>query len=185
MKRLSAILVLILFLFGCSAEGSLEKGMALRERIQSGKGCCFDVVVTADYGDQLYEFSMQCITDQSGDLTFTVTKPDSISGISGIIRGSTGELTFDDKALAFQTLADGYISPVSAPWVFIHTLRSGYLKSEGDDGEMTRLAIDDSYEEEALHLDIWLNSENIPVRGDIVYKGRRCLVLDVSNFSFL
>lgn len=178
-------MICVLFLCGCGSEGALDAGLQLRERLQNGDGCSFDAEITADYGDDLYEFAMHCVAEKNGDLKFTVTKPDSIAGITGIVREGSGELTFDDKALAFQTLADGYISPVSAPWVLIHTLRSGYIKSAGTDGDMTRLSIDDSYEEEALHLDIWLDEQDTPVRCDILYKGSRCLVLDVSNVSFL
>lgn len=36
------------------------------------------------------------------------------------------------------------------------TLRSGYITSAGMDGGRLRLTIDDSYEDDALHLDIWL-----------------------------
>ena len=48
---------------------------------------------------------------------------------------------------------------------------------------MLRLSIDDSYEEDALHMDIWLNAENVPVRGEILYDDRRILSLDVKNFA--
>ena len=82
-------------------------------------------------------------------------------------------------------LADGQLTPVAAPWVLTKTLRSGYLTSCGADGEYLRLAIDDSYEEDALHLDIWLGSEDLPVRGEVLWQGRRILSLQIKNFTFL
>ena len=185
MKKVIIFMICALCLCGCTSVETLDSGLQLRNKLQNGNGCSFDVDITADYGDDLYEFTMQCIAEKSGDLRFTVTKPESIAGITGIVYGDTGELTFDDKALAFQSLADGYISPVSSPWVLIHSLRRGYMKSAGEDGAYTRIAIDDSFQEDALHLDVWLNEQNLPLRGDILYKGRRCLVLDVTNFSFL
>jgi len=87
--------------------------------------------------------------------------------------------------LIFELLADGQITPVSAPWILIKTLRSGYLNActYTDNGLM--LIIDDSYEEDALQLDIWLNDENIPTEAEILWDGRRILSLQISNFVYL
>ena len=83
-----------------------------------------------------------------------------------------------------ETVAD-QLSPVSAPWVFLKTLRSGYLTAAGEDGELLRLTIDDSYEEDALRLDIWLDPNHQPNHADILYEGRRILSLQVENFQIL
>ena len=91
----------------------------------------FDAEITADYGDKTYTFAMHCESDTKGDMTFTVTAPESIAGISGTISASGGKLTFSDTALAFDLMADDQLSPVSAPWILMKTLRSGYLTSCG------------------------------------------------------
>jgi len=36
----------------------------------------------------------------------------TISGITGSLSQNGGKLTFDDKALAFDVMADGLVSPV-------------------------------------------------------------------------
>ena len=41
--------------------------------------------------------------------------------------------------------------------------------------------MDDSYEENALNLDVWLDSEDIPQRADICYAGKRILSLNLEN----
>ena len=82
-------------------------------------------------------------------------------------------------------LADGQVSPVSGPWILMKTLRSGYLTSCGMEAGCIRVAIDDSYADDALHLDIWLDEKDLPKRGEILWKGRRILSLDIENFVFL
>lgn len=159
--------------------------MALRERLLQSNGYSFEAEITADYGDKIYEFSMLCTVDKSGNLMFSVTEPESISGISGTISGSGGRLTFDDTALTFELLADGEVSPVSAPWLLVRTLLGGYLSSCGTDGDDLRLTIDDSYEEDALQLDVWLDSDDLPDRAEILWQGRRVLSLDVEDFTFV
>ena len=53
----------------------------------------------------------------------------------------------------------------------------------GSDGENLRVTINDSYEEDALTLDIWLNAENAPIRAEILYDGRRIVTMDIENFT--
>lgn len=184
MKRIFIWLIAVILLTGCS-DNTTDTALRLRQQLYSSDGCTFTAVVTADYGDSLYEFEMECQTDASGDLHFCVVTPQTIRGITGFIREDGGELTFDDQLLAFELLADGQVTPVSAPWILMNTLRSGYFNSAADTDDGTMLVIDDSYEEGALKLNVWLNDENLPVSAEIFYEGRRILSVMVSDFAFV
>ena len=48
-----------------------------------------------------------------------------------------------------------------------------------------KLIIHDSYEEDSLQLDIWLDTEGLPVSAEILWQGRRILSLCVNNFVFV
>ncbi len=184
MKKVGALFLVLFFLAGCSGKSEeIDRGMDLRAKLLRAKFCSFDAAITADYGDKLYEFSLNCQADDLGDVYFTVTAPETISGITGVVADDGGKLTFDDVALQFDTMTDDQITPVTSPWIFLKTLRSGYLTAAGMEGDQLRLTIDDSYEEDALKLDIWLNEENIPQRAEILYDGRRILTLSVTNFQ--
>ena len=183
MKRFLIIIVTFLFMTGCSKNYNIDSALNLRNRLLNSNGCTFDAVITADYGDEVYIFSMQCQTDASGKIIFKVTDPETISGITGEFSAQGGKLTFDDTALAFPLLADGQVTPVSGPWLLLKTLQSGYLTSAGMDEDLLHLTINDSYEEEALQLDIWLGTEDQPVRAEILYGSRRILSLTVTNFT--
>ncbi|MBQ8880880.1 MAG: hypothetical protein IJ030_01725 [Oscillospiraceae bacterium] len=150
----------------------------------SANGCSFRATVTADYGEQIYVFKMDCQTDREGNLTFSVTEPTTIVGITGKITGTGGAITFDDKVLAFQTLADGQVTPVTAPWLFMKTLRSGYLKDTAATEAGFEISIDDSYAEESLQLRIRTEGE-LPVFAEIFWQSRRVLTLNVEDFVFL
>ena len=185
MKRLMGLLLMIVLLTGCADDsGQMDRALNLRGKLQQS-AVSFDTVLTADYGDKIYTFSMECQGDKLGNLKFTVTEPQTIAGISGMISKGSGKLTFDDKVLGFDILADGLISPVSGPWVMLETLRSGYLTSCVTEGENLHITIDDSYEETALHLDVWLDAADLPQRCEIYWQGRRLLSMEVINFNFL
>ena len=185
LKRIIPVLLALLLLTGCAGmKDTMDRAIALRSALLA-QGAEFDTTVTADYGDLICSFGMHCRLDKAGKLTFTVTSPESIAGITGDLSSTGGKLTFDDKVLAFSMLADGQVSPVSGPWILMKTLRSGYLTSCGMEAGCIRVAIDDSYADDALHLDIWLDEKDLPKRGEILWKGRRILSLDIENFVFL
>ena len=185
MKKAALLLILVL-LTGCSQKNeSLDSAMELRSRLLSGGGCSFNAHITADYGDELYEFTLICQGDPNGGLEFSVAQPESISGITGKISEAGGALTFADTSLEFPLLADGQLSPVGAPWILLKTLRSGYLTSAGREEDLNHVVIHDSYEEDAMMLDIWLDANHLPVQADILWEGRRIVSISVENFQIL
>lgn len=176
----------VLLLSGCSGGKSrLDRAMKLRADLLGSGGCAFTADITADYGDKSYSFTLDCQSDSEGNVTFSVVRPETIAGISGTVSERGGKLTFDDAALDFGLLADGQVSPVSAPWILVHTLRSGYLTSCGEEDGFLRISIDDSYEEDALHLDVWLNESELPSRTEIVWQDRMILSMEVRSFGYV
>ena len=176
----------VVFLCGCSgAHNEMDQALQLRRKLLESEGCTFTAVVTADYGDAVYTFTMDCAADKAGRVSFEVTQPESIAGVTGFFSEQSGALTFDDQVLAYPPLTDEQITPVSSPWLLIRTLRSGYLTSCGSTSEGMCIAMDDSYQENALHLDIWTDETNEPVRCEILYKGRRILSMRVNGFTYL
>ena len=185
MKITAAVVLIACLLSGCQAKDhSLEEAMELRTQILNAEKCSFQAVVTADYGDDLYTFQMECEADSAGNLSFTVIDPETIRGITGHISQDSAGLTFDDKVLAFQTIADGLVTPVTAPWLFMKTLRSGYLKDVAETEQGFEISIDDSYAEESLQLRI-RTAGDLPAFAEIFWQGRRILTVSVENFSFL
>jgi len=185
MRRIIAIFLLLTVLTGCKNTDGTKPAVLLREKLLQSNGCSFLAVVTADYGESIYTFSLDCTADADGNITFTVADPETIKGISGRIDQEGGKLTFDDQVLAFPLLADDQLTPVSVPWLLVRTLRGGYISAGGKDGEHYKVQIDDSYEEDPLQLDIWLDDANLPIHCDFLWNGRRILSAEIKNFAIL
>ena len=184
MKQIVAVFLTVVMLTGCTGKrDELDRAMKLRANVLGCLGCSFDVTVTADYGDAFYTFVMNCQTGGRGDLQFTVLQPESLAGITGEISSGEGKLTFDDVALHFPLLADDQVTPVSGPWILMKTLLGGYLTAANEEGDLLHLTINDSYEEEALQMEIWLDGNDMPVNAEILYDGRRIVTMVVENFS--
>ena len=184
MKKCMGILCLLFFLTGCSAEeAELRQVMELRENLLKSSGCTFLCDVTADYGDAVHKFSMDCRGDDQGTVYFTVTAPETIAGITGNISHTGGQLTFDDTALQFDLLTDQQLSPVSGPWIFLKALRSGSLLNAGREEDLIHVGIRDSYEEDALYGDLWLGPGDLPQKAEFLFRNRKVLTLEIQNFT--
>lgn len=184
MKCTAVFICILFFLSGCSSEGrDLERVLALRSDLLAAEECGFDAKITADYEDKLYCFSVTCTGKKNGDLEFGLLEPESISGISGFVSDTGAGITFEDKALQFEAMAEDRATPVSAPWIFFNALRNGYVKTAGMEDRMLRVTIADSYDADALQLDIWLMENDMPVRAEILHDGRRIMTLEVDNFE--
>lgn len=186
MKRILLIFLCLVLLSGCSSgQAALDAGHRLRCNILEAEGCSFIAGITADYGDEIYKFDLQCVFDKDGALNFTVLKPDSITGITGIVDAKDGALTFDEQLLAFQVLADGQITPVSAPWVLMKAIRGGYIAACSKEKNGYYLQIDDSYEDDPLTADLWLDENSTVTRAEFLWDGRRIISVEVSSFKLM
>ena len=175
-----------MLLCGChTADSDLDAALALRKKLSSGAGCSFLAEITADYGDSVYTFELECESSENGDLRFSVVSPDTISGISGTLSETGGQMDFDNEVLAFPMMVEGEISPVSAPWLMLHSLLGGYIRGCGADGEGVKIIIDDSYAQEPLQVDLWLNSQQLPKGCEIMWQGRRIMSINIKSFAFV
>ena len=186
MKRILLIGLLVILLPGCAKSSALiDRVMLFRAELLQSDGCTFTADVTADYSQHIFTFKMRCKSDKDGSVTFEVISPESIAGITGILDADGGKLTFDDHALLFSVLADGRLSPVSAPWVMMRALRSGYIKGCSETRDSLSIHIDDSYHQDAMQVIIQSNSECRPTSAEIYYRGSRILTIVVEDFSIL
>ena len=186
MKRLICIIVAVFLLTGCAADQSdMDFALQMRKKLLAGNGFEFLAVICADFTDETYTFSIHCNFGADGGMEFTVVDPQTIAGIAGAVGEDGGEFFLDDKAVAFETIAQGRLTPVTAPWVMIKGLRSGYITAAGKDEENICLQIDDSYAEDAVHLEVWVDARMLPVRAELYWQQQRRITIDVRNFQYL
>ena len=180
MKRFFPLL--LVFLMGCSGpDPAMEAALELRTRCLGGP-VSFETEIRADYIATIECFSLDCAFDEGGELSFAVTEPEEISGIRGTVRGSEGTVEFDETVLAFPLLAEGRLSPLSAPWVLMKAIRTGCIIAAGQEGDLIHVTIDDSYEENALTVDLWLEEGRVE-EAEIAWEGRRCVTMTLDDFS--
>ena len=184
MRLLMVILLSFTCLFGCtSGRGSVSDGLIIREQMTTGDGCAFSASVTADYGDRMYSFTMDCTAQADGTINFTITEPESISGIKGSISQSGGKLLFDDTVLLFESLTSNQITPAIGPYLMVKAIQGGYIRSVCTQKDSIELTIDDSFRSQAFQALITLSVDHVLQGGEIFFNNRRILSIQVENFE--
>jgi len=184
MRRCIALFLVIFMLCGCSkSDTNVNKGIAVRSLFMREAGVSFVADITADYGDATHEFSVKCDAAPTGDVAFTIVKPDTICGITGKITAAGGQLQFADKLLLFEPMVFGQISPVLAPWLTVKAIQGGYIRSQSQDQDGCQLMIEDTYRDVQLEVILTLNRENIPVCSEIIWSNGRILTVKITQFD--
>ena len=185
MKCLSFLLALFVFLSGCGdPNDSIEEALQIRSRLNEN-GCEFLAKIVADYSSSIYEFDLLCNVDVTGQLSFEVKKPETISGIKGMFDSSGGKLTFDDKMLAFAPLCEGIVTPVSAPWIFLSAMKGGYIIAVEDLTDGYRLQYEGTYEGNVMKIHITVNADWIPIFAEIYWEECRVIHMIIDDFRFV
>lgn len=186
MKRILSLLLFVFILAGCrTTEDNMDRAIAFRQELLNKAGCRFDCELTADYGEILYKFSIQCESDNMGNISFVISAPDSISGITGGISNEGGRISFDECVLGFPILSENLPTPLCAPWIFMKGLRSGYIRTcDYEKGRMV-LTIADTYEEDAILMEMQFDEQEIPISCEYIWKGRRIMSMTITSFTYL
>ena len=170
-------------LSGCAEkENTLQPALTFRTALLESGGCTFSCDVTADYGSEVYGFSLDC-TWLDGKATLTVTKPETISGITAEVADDGAAILFDGVRLEYGRLANGHVAPLSVPWLFGSAWESDYISSAGEEDGCCRMTVLKGYNDAELTVDTWLE-DGIPVCGEVTYAGTRVLAVTFRDFSF-
>lgn len=181
MKRILPLF--LVFLLGCSGpDPAMETALDLRSRCLASPAVRFRAEIRADYITGFEEFTLDCETSPDGTVAFRVVGPEEIADICGTVRQDEGTVEFDGAVLAYPLMAQGRLSPLSGPWVVLKAIRSGCIIAAGQEGELTRVTIDDSYADNALTVDVWLEDGQV-IQAEVAWEGLRCLVMTFDDFS--
>lgn len=182
MKRLIPM-VLVFALCGCAGEDAqMAQALELRSRILGAQQVRFEAEITARYIDTAEEFTLDCTANPDGTVSFAVAEPEELRGITGAVSNAEGTLTFDETVLAYPLMAGERLSPVAGPWVLMKALGSGCITACAREGELLHITVDDSYAEDALTVDVWVEDGTVE-QAEISHQGRRILTMEIEDFT--
>lgn len=185
MRRITAmgLAVLTVLLCACASERSaVSPAIAFRAELVQAGGCSFQAEITADFGDTVQSFSMDCSSDSEGRTELTVTAPETIAGITATVSDSGGTITYDGMAVDFGLLANGNVIPAAAPALVTACWTGEYIASGGDEDGRYRATYEKNFDEKRLLVDTWFEN-GVPICAEICYNQQRILKLTISDFT--
>lgn len=175
-------MLLLLLLCACGAgETSAQTPVSFRTGLKEAEGCSFISAVTADYGDYIRQFTLECdcALDSS---TLTVREPDNAAGIIATVSGETATVSFGDTILAVEEFATRKISPMAAPYLLERAWCEGYISSTGRDGMSETVEYLLGYGSDELIITT-VFEDGIPLRAEISDGKNSLVTCEISDFS--
>ena len=184
MRRLTLLLLCLCFLTACKGEESaLSRANVFRAELLSKGGCSFTAKIQADYEQEIYDFTLACHGNSQGDMTLEVLAPETIAGITATVDAVSGKLSYEGLALGFPLMAQGQISPVSAPAQLLRCWLEAFVLSAGDQGELYRASFEKKLSNNVLLADTYFEN-GIPISADLWYNNTKILHMDILDFSY-
>lgn len=184
----AALFLALIFLSSCGlskTEDDIQPAIDFRAKLLNAGGASFIAEVIADYGDEVYSFTLDCTYSSDGTTQITVLLPETISGITAKIENDSGTVSFGETELTFGTLADDVVTPLAAPAVVGRSWQSAYIAAAGKEEKSCRISYEDGYEADKLCIDTWFSAEGIPIYSEICYHNNCILRMNISNFQFI
>ena len=147
MRRLiSCVLMMTLLLAACgAAEEESPENLAARIRAEYLSAAAWSATaeLSVDYGEQVFDFTVDAAWEREGDLVLTVTEPDLIAGITAVVRDGETILDYDGVGLSLGLLDLNGLTPVSALPMLMECITTGYMArcSWSGEGEGRELVV--------------------------------------------
>lgn len=180
--KIAVPMLLLLLLCACGAgETSAQTPVSFRTSLTEKGGCDYVAAVTADYGDYVRQFTLNC-TSEIGDTTLTVLQPDSAAGITATVSGDEAQVRFGDTILAVEEFSTRKISPMAAPYLLERAWSEGYISATGMDGELETVEYLLGYGSDQLTVSTWFAGQ-VPVKAEISDGKTALITCEITEFS--
>ncbi len=179
------LLAAALSLAGCGGpDDAVQRALDMRTDLLGAGSCTFSAEVSADLGDRVCAFTLDCAYSAPDDsATLTVTAPDTLAGIRASVTGEGARVAFEDTRLELGTPPGGGPAPLELPRILGGAWASGYIESESELPEGFLATYRTGYGEEELLVCTWFNEQGVPTEAEVYDGGTRVLSAELTGFS--
>ena len=184
-------LFLSLCLGGCSGTTQENQlALDLRTEFLAIDGCAGAMEVWADYGQRVYQYTVEFSGTQEAGLTLVITAPQEVAGITAQVEEGQTWLSFDGVRLETGPLNQEGLSPLDALPAFLTAMQSGCIAESGSEWlgerEALRLCCRDPAEEpgQGLETVLWFDKEGKNLlQGELRNEGSTVVRCVFSSFT--
>ncbi len=178
------MLLCLLVLTGCApSQKNADAATAFRAALLESGGCTFVCRVTADFGETVQIFALDCAYDTArGAVDFTVLEPQSLAGITATVTDEGAAVTYDGMAMELGLLAGESVMPAAAPALAAVCWTDAPITAVGAENDRTRVTYERTLCGRRLTVDTWLEN-GLPISAQVCYNQQCILKLEFSEFQ--
>lgn len=184
-KLIPALLLCVCLLTSCKKnDGELQRALDFRTALLGAQSCTFSAEVTADFGDKVYDFALDCVyRPQENSAELTVTAPETIAGIQATVDGESAQVRFEDVSLQLGTLADGHVAPMRLPRLLGDAWAYGYIETLSNTNEGCLVTYRVGYDDDELLVYTYFDDAMTPLQAEVYRDGSCVLTAKTVNYS--
>ena len=199
-KCLAVLLIPLLLLAGCQrgtgafpGGGELtaeEEARQVRRSFLEASSCAGTAAVTADYGQRVYEFTLDFSWEKDGETVLTLTAPEELAGLAARIAQGQTRLEFDGISLDTGELTGEGLTPMELVPALMEWTRTGFMAQCVYEtmGETPALRVQfrdpDMKAGTGTACTAWFaRTDHAPLRAELFWNGELVLSGNFSNFT--
>lgn len=191
---LTALMISLCLLTGCGGTDGGEKraedlALAIRTELLEMTACHTTAAITADYGQRVYEYTLDVDYDAVEGATLTVVEPAMIAGVTARITKEGATLEYDGASLETGALTGSGLTPLEALPALLEYARSGYMTGwcfetrEGLD-TLRMTCGGETGDEDGAEAVMWFDvATHAPVAAELYSGGRLVVSCAFSGFT--
>ena len=199
-KLLASLLIPLLLLAGCQGKtGALpggeeqtaeEEARQVRTEFLAASSCTGTAEVTADYGQRVYEFTLDFSWVKDGETVLTLTAPEEVAGLTARIAQGQTRLEFDGVSLDTGELTGEGLTPMELVPALMEWTRTGFMAqcAYEDRNEVPALRVQfrdpDMQAGTGTECTAWFaRTDHALLRAELFWNGELVLSGDFINFT--
>ena len=199
-KTLASLLIPLLLLAGCQGEAGVlpgggeltaeEEARQVRTEFLAASSCAGTAAVTADYGQRVYEFTLDFSWEKEGETVLTLTAPEEVAGLTARIAQGQTRLEFDGISLDTGELTGEGLTPMELVPALMEWTRTGFMAQcvYEDLNEVPALRVQfrdpDMKAGTGTECTAWFaRTGHAPLRAELFWNGELVLSGDFINFT--
>ena len=185
MRRILAVALLLALMLGGCAKGpdAMQQALDFRASVLQSGGCRFKARITADYEEQVFQFTLDCAYSPETGAEMTIIEPQTLAGLRAVCTERGAQIEYAGASFGLGALGGGRLAPMELPLLLGQSWCGEYIAAAGSAENGWRMTCTVGYDEDELRVDTWLSDDGLPEYCELSAGGKLLLSAELYEFQ--